>query len=69
VAAIIIVVFLLDFYINILHNPNNSLVYNKLIDEDVEGLVENKQTTLISPKLLHYQTGSSVLLQPNSNIN
>jgi hypothetical protein len=42
IAAIMIVSILIGFYTNIIQPTNNSLIYNKLIDEDVEGLV-NKQ--------------------------
>jgi hypothetical protein len=42
------------------------LVYNKLIDEDVEGLVE--QTNNNKLQIITLSDGSSVLLQPNSKL-
>jgi hypothetical protein len=42
------------------------LVYNKLIDEDVEGLVEKNNSN--KPQIITLSDGSSVLLQPNSKL-
>jgi uncharacterized protein YllA (UPF0747 family) len=43
------------------------LVYNKLIDEDVEGLVEQTNNSN-KPQIITLSDGSSVLLQPNSKL-
>jgi ferric-dicitrate binding protein FerR (iron transport regulator) len=68
VAAIIIVSLSIGFlYQYTTHNPNNSLVYNKLIDEDVEGLVEQTNNSN-KPQIITLSDGSSVLLQPNSKL-
>jgi hypothetical protein len=64
VAAIIIVSLSIGFLYQYYSQPN-SLVYNKLIDEDVEGLVEQTNNSN-KPKLLHYQM--AVLFYFNSKL-
>jgi hypothetical protein len=67
VAAIIIVSLSIGFLYQYTTQPNNSLVYNKLIDEDVEGLVEQTNNSN-KPQIITLSDGSSVLLQPNSKL-
>ena len=68
VAAVVVISLLTGFLYNYTNSDNNnSLVYNKLIDDNNEGLVEQTNNSN-KPQTITLSDGSSVLLQPKSKL-
>lgn len=68
VAAVVLISLLTGFLYNYTNSDNNnSLVYNKLIDDNNEGLVEQTNNSN-KPQTITLSDGSSVLLQPKSKL-
>ena len=68
VAAILVLSLMISFIYKSTTNYGNSpLIYNKLIDSDADGLVEQANNSN-KPQIITLSDGSSVLLQPNSKL-
>ena len=68
IAALVILSISIGFvYKNTTNNNNSPLIYNKLIDGDADGLVEQANNSN-KPQMITLSDGSSVLLQPNSKL-
>ncbi|MDG2433751.1 FecR family protein [Flavobacterium sp.] len=68
VAALLVLCLAIGFVYKSSTNYNNSpLIYNKLIESDADGLVEQANNSN-KPQIITLSDGSSVLLQPNSKL-